>query len=58
MTKSELLEIMKDVPDDTEIQLCTIWNDDSADFSGSGVCECHYDSNRDKVFLTPSNISI
>ena len=57
MTVGELREIIKDLPDDTEVEINSIWDDDAQELTPS-KCEGFYHEQRKKVFLTPDSISI
>lgn len=57
MTVGELIEIIKDLPDDTEVEINSILDDDAQELTPS-KCDGFYHKQRKKVFLTPDNISI
>lgn len=57
MTVRELKEIIKDLSDDTEVEINSIWDDDAQELTPSG-CSGFYHEQRRKVFLTPDSISI
>lgn len=56
MTVGELREIIKDLPDDTEVEINSIWDDDAQELTPS-KCGGFYHKQRRKVFLTPDIIS-
>lgn len=57
MTVGELREIIKDLPDDAEVEINSIWDDDAQELTPS-KCGGFYHKQRKKVFLTPDIISI
>ena len=57
MTVGELRETIKGLPDDTEVQINSIWDDDAQELAPS-ACSGFYHEQRQKVFLTPDRISI
>ena len=57
MTVGELREIIKDLPNETEVEINSIWDDDSQELTPS-TCSGFYHEQRKKVFLTPDYISI
>lgn len=57
MTVGELREIIKDLSDDTEIEINSVWNEDKQELTPS-ECSGFYHEQRKKVFLTPYEISI
>lgn len=57
MTVGELKEIIKDLPNDTEVEINSIWDDDAQELAPS-ECSGFYHEQRKKVFLTPDHISI
>lgn len=57
MTVGELREIIKDLPDDTEVEINSIWDDGTQELTPS-ACAGFYHRQRKKVFLTPDKISI
>ena len=57
MTVGELIEIIKDLPDETEVEINSIWDDDTQELTPS-ECDGFYHEQIKKVFLTPDHISI
>lgn len=57
MDREELLEILKNVPRGTKIELNTIVNE-KGELELSPISEAHYDKERNKVCITPMQISI
>jgi len=57
MTVGELREIIKDLPNETEVEINSIWDDDAQELTPS-ACSGFYHGQRKKVFLTPNHISI
>lgn len=57
MTVGELKEIIKDLPDNTEIEINSVWNEDIQELTPS-ECSGFYHVQRKKIFLTPNEISI
>lgn len=57
MTVGELREIIKDLPNETEVEINSIW-DENAQKLTSSACSGFYHEQRKKVFLTPDTISI
>ena len=57
MTIGELKEIIKDLSDDTEVEINSILDDDTQELTPS-ACSGFYHEQRKKVFLTPDHISI
>lgn len=57
MTVGELKEIIKDLSDDTEVEINSILDDDTQELIPS-ACSGFYHEQRKKVFLTPDRISI
>ena len=57
MTVKDLKEIIKDLPDNTEIEINSVWDDDAQELTPS-ECSGFYHKQRQKVFLTPDKISI
>ncbi len=55
MTVGELREIIKDLSDDTEVEINSIWDDDAQELTPS-ECSGFYHEQRHKVFLTPDRI--
>lgn len=55
MRVKELKEIINDLPDETEIEINSVWNGDELIPVG---CSGFYHEQRKKVFLTPDEISI
>lgn len=57
MTVKKLKAIINDLNDDTEIEINSIWNDESQSYDSS-VCSGFYHKTDNKVYLTPETISI
>ena len=57
MTVKDLKEIIKDLPDNTEIEINSVWDDDAQELTPS-ACGGFYHKQIKKVFLTPDRISI
>ena len=57
MTVGELKEIIKGLPDNTEVEINSIWDDEAQELTPS-ACGGFYHEQRKKVFLTPDHISI
>lgn len=57
MTVEELREIIKDLPDETEVEINSIWDNDAQKLTPS-ECSGFYHEQKKKVFLTPDRISI
>ena len=57
MTLRELREIIKDLPDDVEVEINSIWNEDIQELTPSS-CSGFYHEQERKIFLTPDEISI
>lgn len=57
MTVKELKEIIKDLPNETEVEINSVWDEDAQELTPVG-CDGFYHKQRNKVFLTPDEISI
>lgn len=57
MTIGGLRKIIKDLSDDTEVEINSIWDNDAQELTPS-ECSGFYHEQRQKVFLTPNRISI
>lgn len=57
MTVGELREIIKDLPNETEVEINSILDDDTQELTPS-ACSGFYHEQRKKVLLTPDMISI
>ena len=57
MTLGELRKIIKDLSDDVEVEINSIWNDDIQELTPSS-CSGFYHEQERKLFLTPDEISI
>lgn len=57
MTVGELREIIKDLPNETEVEINSIWDENAQELTPS-ACGGFYHEQRNKVFLTPDRISI
>lgn len=57
MTIGEFKEIIKDLSNDTEIEINSVWDENAQDLTPVG-CSGFYHEQRKKVFLTPDKISI
>ncbi len=56
ITKHDLKEILKKMPDDAMIAVNSIYQDN--EWQLSPVAECHYDEKRNALCITPEEISI
>lgn len=56
MNVKEFKELIKNLPDDAEIEINTIFENE--EWRTSPVCEVHYDKKRNAVYITPEIISI
>ena len=57
MTVKDMKKIINDLPDDTEIEINSVWNADSQELTPTG-CNGFYHETRKKVFLTPDAIGL
>ncbi len=57
MTVREMKEIINNLPDNTEIEINSVWNEDIQDLTPTG-CSGFYHEGRKKVFLTPDVIEL
>lgn len=48
---------IKHLPDDTDIEVNSIWNDEKQELTPCD-CEGHYDEEKKKFYITPSQISV
>lgn len=56
MNVKELKNLIKDLPDDTIIEINTIWDKEENELKPSSVCEAHYNEQKKKIYITPEKI--
>ena len=56
MTVKELKELIANLPDDVEVEINSIYEDEEWD--SSPICEAHYSKAHNKVLLSPEIIMI
>ncbi len=57
MTVKDIKAIIANLPDNTEIEINSVWNNETQELTPTG-CSGFYHKDRDKVFLTPDIISL
>ena len=58
MTVKELKELIKDLPDDTEVEANAIWDDNKQELTPSPINDAFYHKKDNKVYMTPEIISM
>ena len=58
MTAKELRELLRSVPDDTEVEISSIYDRETEKWMPSKTIEGHHDRKKGKFFLTPEIVSI
>ena len=57
MNIGEFKAIIKDLPDDTPIEINSVWDEDAQELTPS-ECDGFYHESQKKVFLTPTTIAL
>ena len=57
MTVREMKELLKNLPEDAEIEINSVC-DKNEKYESSPICEAHYSGMQNKVYITPIIISI
>lgn len=57
MNVGECKAIIKDLPDDTPIEINSVWDEDAQELTPS-ECDGFYHESQKKVFLTPTTIAL
>lgn len=58
MTAKELRELLRSVPDDTEVEISSIYDRETEKWMPSETIEGYHDGKKGKFFLTPEIVSI
>ena len=57
MNIKEFKAIINNLPDETIIEINSIWSREKIELEPSSICEAHYDEKKKKVFITPEKVS-
>lgn len=58
MNLGEFREMTKDLPDNVEIEINSVWDKESQELTPSPCSNTHYSETDGKIYITPTSIAL